>query len=181
VLVNTTYTNPLKTMILPRLATALRPVLLEPVSLLLIWLQPLAWLMAWQSYLCGSAHMANRLGFGPDVTRSQLEHVTLLSTRNPPASIGRGNLAMFRWDATGALAKVPVPVLVLGGAIDIVTKPDASRVIAGTNPKAALKIIDRANHMGFLEQHGIYNGAIDAFVTSVLAGGRQAARGNSTP
>jgi hypothetical protein len=103
VLVNTTYTNPLRTMVLSGLAQALRWPVLEPMFRLTIWLQPLAWLSAWQSYLSGSAHMANRIGFASEVTRSQLEHNTLLATRNPPAASARGNLAMFRWDAEGAL------------------------------------------------------------------------------
>lgn len=107
VLVNTSYTNPLKTMILAGLAQAIRWPLLEPLMRLGILLQPLVWLSAWQSYLSGSAHMANRIGFGKYVTHSQLNHTTLLSTRNAPGNIHRGNLAMFRWDATHAMAKVP--------------------------------------------------------------------------
>lgn len=72
VLVNTTYTNPLKTMIVSGLAHAIRWPLLEPLMRLGILLQPLVWLSSWQSYLSGTAHMANRLGFGKHVTRSQL-------------------------------------------------------------------------------------------------------------
>jgi pimeloyl-ACP methyl ester carboxylesterase len=169
VLINTTFTNPLKTMILPRLAQALQP-LIELMCLVQAAVQPLSWLTAWQSYLSGSAHMAMRLGFGPEVTRSQLDHATLLSTRNPPASLARGNIAMFHWDATGALAGLPIPVLVLGGGIDIVTKEEASRVIAAEAPNARLQIIERANHMGFLEQHATYNAAITTFAETVSTG-----------
>ena len=49
VLVNTSYTNPLKTMILSPLAQAIRWPLLEPLMRLGILLQPLVWLSAWQS------------------------------------------------------------------------------------------------------------------------------------
>lgn len=112
---NTTYTNPLATMILPRLALALRPVL-ELAFRLDVLLLPLAWLSSWQSYLSGSSHVANRITHGPRVTRSQLEHVTLLGTRNSPAVIARGNLAMFRWNGEGALAQTAVPVLILGAS-----------------------------------------------------------------
>jgi pimeloyl-ACP methyl ester carboxylesterase len=101
VLLNTTYTDPLKTMILSPLAQALRWPVLEPMMRLAVWLQPLAWLSAWQSYLSGSAHLANRIGFSSQVTRSQLEQTTLLATRNAPGAQARGNLAMFRWDVTG--------------------------------------------------------------------------------
>ncbi len=169
VLINTTYTNPLRTMIFSGLLTALQKPVLEPLFHVMAWLQPLFWLGAWQGYLSGSAHMANRLGFGRSVTRSQLEHTTLLATRNPPGVQARGNLAMFHWDATGALRDLGIPLLVLGGALDIVTRPEASRVIAGEAPEAALVIIDGVNHMGFLERADSYHLAIETFVSSLLA------------
>ncbi|MFD2647933.1 alpha/beta fold hydrolase [Devosia albogilva] len=148
ILVNTTYTDPLKTMIASRLLQTLRRPVLEPVMRLTILLQPLAWLGMWQSYLSGWAHVGNRLGFGKYVTRSQLEHTTLLSTRNPPGDIQRGNLAMLRWDATGAMAKAAVPVLVIAGEVDIVTKPEAGATIASSTPGAALTMVEGVNHMG---------------------------------
>ena len=51
-------------------------------------------------------------------------------TLNPPAVSAHGDLAMFRWDSEMALARTGVPVLVVGGERDIVTKPEASRAIA---------------------------------------------------
>jgi len=167
VLLNTTYTNPLRTMILSPLGLALRRPVLEPLFHLAIWLQPVAWLGAWQSYLSGSGHLANRIGFGRFVTRSQLEHTTLLTTRNPPAVQARGNLAMFRWDATNALSDLAIPMLVIGGEADIITKPEASREIAASTTEARLKVVDGVNHMGFLERPDVYNAAIEAFADSV--------------
>ncbi len=167
VLVNTSYTNPLKTMILAGLAQAIRWPLLEPLMRLGILLQPLVWLSAWQSYLSGSAHMANRIGFGKYVTHSQLNHTTLLSTRNAPGNIHRGNLAMFRWDATNAMAKVTPPLLVLSGQWDIVTKPEAGQQIATDRPGSVHQVIEGVNHMGFLERPDIYNRAISEFAQSV--------------
>lgn len=168
VLFNTTYTNPLKTMILPRLMQAIRVPLLEPIMGLTILIQPLAWLSAWQSYFSGMCHLANRVGFGKHVTRSQLNHVSLLSTRNPPGNIAKGNLAMFRWDATGALAKTNVPVVLLAGQLDIVTKPQASTEIAGQTPLASVQMVEGANHMGMLESAEQYNSAVAAFARNVF-------------
>lgn len=164
VLLNTTFVNPLRTMILSPLMLALRAPVLEPMMHLARWLQPLAWLGAWQGYLSGSAHIANRLGFGRFVTRSQLEHNTLLATRNPPGVMGRGNLAMFRWTAETALPALTVPTLVIGGDRDIVTKLEASRHIADVAPGARLTVVEGVNHMGLLERADLYNGAIAAFV-----------------
>ena len=169
VLINTTYTNPLRTMILPRLMQALRRPIIEPMMHLTIWLEPLAWLSAWQSYLSGSAQMATRLGFGRFVTRSQLQHTTLLTTINRPLVQAKGNLAMFRWDATGALVDLPAPVLVLGGDVDIVTKVEASEVIAAETGLSTLRKVEGVNHMGFLERADIYNAAISEFALSLRA------------
>ena len=163
VLLNTTYHNPLKTMAMASLAQALRFPVIEPQLVATIGLWPLAWLSAWKSYLDGSAHLANRLGFGPDVTYSQLEHTTLLSIRNPQGPQARGNLAMFRWDADGALTAAGVPVLVVAGLNDLITNAQASAHIASTVPGAETVFVDRANHMGFTEHAERYNAEIAAF------------------
>ncbi len=64
---------------------------------------------------------------------------------------------MFRWDATGALARISAPVLVLGGEIDLLTRPEASRTIAASTANAELEIIEKVGLMGFLERSDIYN------------------------
>ena len=168
VLVNTTYTNPLRTMIMRPVALALRWPVLEPVLWLAIPLHLLAWLSAWQSYFSGAAHLANRLGFAKRVTRSQLEHTTLLTTRNPPAALARGNLAMFRWDAEGALQTMNIPTLVIAGDRDIVTVKSASEVLARAAPGARLLTVEDANHMGFLERSDAYGAHIEAFCDAVV-------------
>ncbi|MGN6358617.1 MAG: alpha/beta fold hydrolase [Novosphingobium sp.] len=163
VLLNTTYTNPLRTMILSGLLQGLQKPVLEPAMKLAIALQPLVWLSKWQSYLSGAAHIAQRFGYGKFATRSQVEHTTLLATRNPPAVLARGDLAMFDWDATGAMAKLRNPLLVVGGDKDIVTKLEASRVIAEESDPASLHVVDGVNHMGPLERADIYNRLIAEF------------------
>lgn len=86
---------------------------------------------------------------------------------------------MFRWDATPALPHLNVPCLVIGGDIDIVTKLEASELIAGTVPSARLKVVNGANHMGFLEQSEIYNAAISDFARSVLRSTPQGRRADA--
>ena len=164
VLLNTTYTNPLRTMVLSPVMMALRKPLLEPLFKLTVLLTPLAWLSAWQSYLNGTAHLANRLQFGKAPTRSQLEHTTLLGTRNSPGVLARGNLAMFDWDATGAIADMTCPVLIIGGARDLVTKVDASETLMRASAEGVLERVSEVNHMGFLEREHHYNALITAFI-----------------
>jgi pimeloyl-ACP methyl ester carboxylesterase len=169
VLLNTTYTNPLKTMVMSRLLQAIQRPILEPAAHLTIWLSPLIWLSKWQSYLSGSTHAAMRLGCGKFVTRSQLEHVALLATRASPAIEARGDLAMFRWDATDALNSLRIPALVIGGDKDLVTKLEASRVIASENGLATLRVVEDVNHMGPMERAELYDQMIMTFVDDVHA------------
>jgi pimeloyl-ACP methyl ester carboxylesterase len=179
VLVNTTHTDPLKTMILPRLMQALRFPIIQPAMYLTKWLLPLSWLSAWQSYLSGTAHLANRLGFGKRVSGAQLEHTVLVQTRNSPAVQADGNLAMFDWDATDTLPDFPVPLLILAGSLDIVTKPEASRTISELVPGSRLQVIEGSNHMGFLENPEAYNQAIGDFVGAIT--GLRTEANRSTP
>jgi pimeloyl-ACP methyl ester carboxylesterase len=168
VLLNTTYTNPLKTMIFSGLLQTLQRPVLEPAMKLIMALQPLVWLSKWQSYLSGSSHLAQRFGFGKFVTRSQLEHTTLLATRNPPGVLARGDLAMFHWDATGVLSRLYAPALVIGGDLDIVTKLEASRTIVDESDHATLHVVDDVNHMGPMERADLYNRMIGDFALQVL-------------
>ena len=52
-------------------------------------------------------------------------------------------------------------MLVIGGAMDIVTKPEASRTIAEKRARRpASPIVEDVNHMGFLERYDTYNDEI---------------------
>jgi pimeloyl-ACP methyl ester carboxylesterase len=127
VLVNTTYTNPVRTTAVSWLVSALRWPVIEPGCRLLIWLKPLGQLMNWLGYLNGSNHLVTRISsFGSEVTREQVEHATRLTSFNSVAVQAKGMLAMMRWDASEVAAKVPVPMLVVGGKIDILTKLEAN-------------------------------------------------------
>jgi pimeloyl-ACP methyl ester carboxylesterase len=168
VLLNTTFTNPLRTMILNKLALALQKPVLEPMHHLTAWIQPLAWLSNWQAYLSGFAHMASRIQFADKVTRKQLDHATLLATRSPPASVELRNVAMYHWHGLES-GPYGVPVLVIGGGVDIVTKLQANERIAADIDEARLMVMEKANHMGPLEFAADYNAAIADFAQDVFA------------
>jgi pimeloyl-ACP methyl ester carboxylesterase len=168
VLLNTTYTNPVHTTVASGFFSAIQEPVLEPGSHLTVWLQPFAWLNLWQSYLSGWAHLANRIQFSKDVTRSLLEHTTLVAVRNPPASIERRNLGMYHWRGLEQ-ADFGVPVLIIAGGRDIVTKREAGEEIARRVKGAKLQIIERANHMGPFEQVEAYGSAISSFAGTLDA------------
>lgn len=171
-LLDTTFTNPLRTMILSGLVQALRRPLIEPVLRLTDLLSPLAQLGAWQSWLSGSAHMANRLGFGRQPSRSELNHVALLSTRNPQGPLARGNLAMFDWDAGDGPERLSVPTLVVAGEVDIVTLPEANETIARRVAQGRLVMIPGVNHMAFLEAEDTILAALTPFADDAFAQAR---------
>jgi pimeloyl-ACP methyl ester carboxylesterase len=175
VLVNTTHLRPSRTTAASSLVEAIYPIAKVFLSLQ-IPLAPLAWLTKWQSYLSGQAHIANRIGgFGKHVTRGQLEHTTRLATKANPAVEAKGIFAMQAWDITPQLPKVSVPVLVLGGQVDLITKEEAGETIARTIPGARFKLMPGCGHMGFYEYAEAYNREIGAFADEVLGGASAAA------
>ena len=170
VLVDTTYKDPIQTMWLSPLWRALRWPVIEPMMWLTIALSPLVWLSSWQSYLSGSAQLVMRLtGFGRHATRGQVDFAARLACKGTPGVQAKGNLAMFRWDATEAPPTVPVPVLVLTGLKDIVTPPAAGRTIASLSSRGELRLMNGAGHMGFMERAEAYNQAIATFAQNVVA------------
>ena len=69
-LVQTTYTNPVRTAYWATLYTALQKPVLEPLCWVMVGLAPLFWAMNWLSYLNGSAHRSTeRSAFSGKETR----------------------------------------------------------------------------------------------------------------
>ena len=162
-LVHTTHTNPLRTMLFSSVFTALQPVI-EAAMKLDILISPLLWLMNWQSYLSGSTHLAARIvGFGARPTREQLDRTAILPTKTSPAVQAHGNLAMIRWSVTDGLPAIDTPALVIVGGRDVITKDHAGEHIARALPRAELLRLERAGHMGLLDEAEKVNAAIAAF------------------
>ena len=167
VLMNTTHTNPLRTMLLARLFTALQPVV-EAACKLETVISPLTWAMNWQAWLSGATHLAARLaGFGTRPTREQLDRTALLPTKTSPAVQARGNLAMLRWSVTDRLGRIDVPALVFAGGRDLITKDHAGETIAETLPQGRLVRVGDAGHMGPVERAAFYNEQLGDFVEFV--------------
>ncbi|HEX8569233.1 MAG TPA: alpha/beta hydrolase [Caulobacteraceae bacterium] len=175
VLLNTTHLRPVETTAASGLMKALWPVLLAPAAKLMIWLEPLFHLMAWQSYLSGQTHLAVRIGgFGRHVTRSQLEHTSLLTTKNRPGVQAKGDFAMMDWDVTHKLPDIRVPALVVTGDVDLLTKEEAGETIARLIPGARREKMEGCGHMGFYEYAPRYHEVIADFARPLLAEGAQA-------
>jgi pimeloyl-ACP methyl ester carboxylesterase len=164
ILVDTTYTNPVKTCILSGLVRRLQKPLLEPVLYLTTLLWPLAWLMTWLSYLNGSLYINVELsGFTGGETRGQLSFAGLLSALGSPGVLARGTLGMFKFDETDTLAKIHVPVLVICGDVDIATKPVASDRMIAELPDAELFTLKPGGHMALMERNQQFAAAVSTF------------------
>jgi pimeloyl-ACP methyl ester carboxylesterase len=154
VLVNTTYTNPVRTTTFSAFFRALQQPLLEPLLHLSVWLSPIVWLMNWLSYLNGTAHITTMLtGFAGHETRGQLEFATRFTPTASPAVLARGGLAAVDYDETATLGAIDVPVLVITGDLDRVTIPEASLHISEAVPMGHLVELRPGGHMALLEQN----------------------------
>jgi pimeloyl-ACP methyl ester carboxylesterase len=167
VLVDTTYTNPVKTTTGHPFFQAIQKPLLEPLLHLMIWLSPLVWLMNWLGYLNGSAHVYSALtGFAGQETRGQLDFATRLNPQASPAVLARKSLAMFRYDATRTLPAIDVPVLVLVGHLDRVTVPEASVYMSGAVSHGQLVKLTPGGHMAHMEQNERFTQLVGEFAAA---------------
>src|SRR6202048_3407788 len=127
-LIQTTYTNPVRTTNFAGLLTALERPLIVPLLHLTIWLAPLIWLVNQLSYLNGSSHLSSKgSGYAGSESWEQIEHVTRLGVKAWPAVLARGMLGMLRYDGTSTVQSMRVPTLVVAGDRDPVCKPEASQ------------------------------------------------------
>jgi pimeloyl-ACP methyl ester carboxylesterase len=168
-LVQTTYTNPVRTTTLAGLLTALERPVLVPLLGLTIGLAPLVWLMNQLSYLNGSAHLSTlQSGFAGNQTWEQVERMTRLGVNAWPAVLARGMLGMLRYDATATLKAIPVPTLVVAGDRDPVCKPEASDRMRQDIAGSQRAVLQPAKHMGLIEHHARFAEAVGQFAQACL-------------
>lgn len=170
ILVDGTYTNPLKTSILSKLLLALQKPLLEPLLHLAIALSPLLWFTSWLNYLNGSALLTTEIsGFTGRETRGQLNFSNLIGIKASPGVLARGVLAMFKFDETAVLPKISVPTLVIVGNSDIATRPFASKRISAEIPQAELTVLSPGGHMVLMERNQQFAEVVRTFSSSCLS------------
>jgi pimeloyl-ACP methyl ester carboxylesterase len=167
ILVQTTYTNPVRTTNLAGLYTALERPVIVPLLHLTIRLAPLVWLMNQLSYLNGSAHMSTKSsGFAGNATWGQIDYITRLGIRAWPGVLARGMFGMLHYDATQTLKAVAVPTLIVAGDRDPVCKPEASRRMHEEIRGSQLLPLVHAKHMGLLEHHRFFDQHVGEFASN---------------
>jgi len=170
ILEHTTYTNPVKTIILSKFLAAIQNPVLKPLCRLIIFFSPLIWLSRWMSYANGNMLIMTRfLTFAGTQSGTQLDFASLLSAMAPPAITARGVLGMFNYDATDILKNLTIPVLILGADNDRLTKLEASEFMKSSIPGSQLVVLKPAGHMGLIEQHQEVNTTVSKFISSIGA------------
>jgi pimeloyl-ACP methyl ester carboxylesterase len=170
-LVHTTYTNPLRTSLFAPLWTLIEKPIIVPMNYLAIGLAPLVWLSNMQSYLNGSLHIMTRIAtFSGRQTWGQLDYAAWLAAIVWPGVMARGNLAMLAFDEQRQLPQVTIPLLVVAGRHDRMTRPEASDHIAALAPNAREMPIE-SGHLGVWEQSGEMAALLTEF--AFQAGDRQ--------
>ena len=153
VLLHTTYVNPLRTALFAPLWTVIEKPILVPLNYLTIWLAPLACLSNWQGYLNGSLQTMTRIAsFSGRQSWSQLNYSAWLACKAWPAVVARGNLAMLAFDEESSLPEIQIPVLVISGKHDRMTKPIASERMEELLPHSVPASV-ASGHLGLWEQH----------------------------
>jgi pimeloyl-ACP methyl ester carboxylesterase len=176
VLAHGTYTNPLRTMTGADAYLKIQKAVIEPLLYLTIPLSPVVWGVQWLSYLQGSMHWSNhRSSFSGNETWEQLDFASRFALQASPAVLARGALGMLRWDATGALPGVDVPVLVIAGGRDTTTKPEAGARMARAIPGAELSVLGDAKHLGPIEFNEEFARRVGEFAKRRGGGGAAAA------
>jgi pimeloyl-ACP methyl ester carboxylesterase len=169
-LIQTTYTNPVRTTNFAGLLTALERPLIIPLLHLTIGLASLVWLMNQLSYFNGSSLLSSKgSGFAGSESWQQIEHVTRLGVKAWPAALARGMLGMLRYDATATLKTIMVPTLVIAGDRDPVCKPEASRRMRHDIACSHLTMLKPARHMGLIEHHQHFARHVSQFALTCLS------------
>ena len=107
-------------------------------------------------------------GFGPGASAKQVDFTYDMLAETPSDVIFDLFKAYRGFDASGRLADVTVPCLVITGTHDRITVPAASEQLARELPKAELVTLDDCGHMSMLERHHEVNSLIDGFASDNL-------------
>ena len=97
-----------------------------------------------------------------------VERARALMSSTPPETIVAGLEAMkHRADATGELAGIDVPVLVLVGEDDGPSPPSVAREMAEAVADARLEVLPGAGHLSNLEAPVEFNRALESFLSGL--------------
>lgn len=162
VLVNTTYTDAVKTIVAAdiigplerRLGWFLTKVMDSPRSARVMKLRGDDF-----SYM-----LVKLFGFGSDASPAQVEHVRRLLASFPSPHLIDTLRGIRRFDYEDALEAVDVPTLIFAGGDDRITSVRASEHMADVIPGSRLVIFEDTGHTGMMERAVEFNVTLDDFI-----------------
>ena len=112
--------------------------------------------------------VTRRLGFGSDVPASYVDFASEMLAEIPLEVVADYFPAFRELDEYHSLEIVgTVPTLVIGGENDMITPIEHTARIIELLPKAEAIRIENCGHLGMIEKHDIFNGALDRLLARV--------------
>jgi pimeloyl-ACP methyl ester carboxylesterase len=114
--------------------------------------------------------VTRRLAFGPDVPPSYVDFASEMLAEIPLEVVADYYPAFDDLDEFRALEIVSsVPTVVVGGENDVITPIEHTARIIDSLPKAEAIRVENCGHLGMIEKHEIFDGALDRLLERVGA------------
>jgi pimeloyl-ACP methyl ester carboxylesterase len=115
--------------------------------------------------------VTRRMAFGSDVPPSYVDFASEMLAAIPLEVVADYYPAIGELDEYGALDVIrTVPTVVVGGENDMITPIEHTARIVELLPKAEAIRVDECGHLGMIEKHEVFNGALDRLLERVRAG-----------
>jgi pimeloyl-ACP methyl ester carboxylesterase len=116
--------------------------------------------------------VTRRMAFGSDdVPPSYVDFASEMLAEIPLEVVADYYPAIGELDEFGALGIVStVPAVVVGGENDMITPIEHTARIVELLPKAEAIRVEECGHLGMIEKHEVFNGALDRLLERVRAG-----------
>jgi pimeloyl-ACP methyl ester carboxylesterase len=115
--------------------------------------------------------VTRRLGFGPEVPPRYVDFASEMLAEIPLEVVADYFPAFRELDEYQALEIVStVPTIVVGGENDVITPIEHTARIIDLVPNAEAIRIEKCGHLGMIEKHEIFNGALERLVGRVREG-----------
>ena len=120
--------------------------------------------------------VTRRMAFGSDVPASYVELTTEMLGETSLEVVADFYPAFSELDAYEAFSVLArVPCTVVSGVDDVITPIEHTDTITGLLPDAASTRVERCGHLGLMEHHAVFSGAVEDLYAAVL-GPRQESR-----
>jgi pimeloyl-ACP methyl ester carboxylesterase len=115
--------------------------------------------------------VTRRMAFGSDVPPSYVDFASEMLAAIPLEVVADYYPAIGELDEFSALEVIrTVPTVVVGGENDMITPIEHTARIVELLPKAEAIRVEECGHLGMIEKHEVFNGALDRLLERVRAG-----------